>query len=107
MPGQPKVYGAPLGAATSTDAPDRNVAKPATDEQVKLAYQAYMRQVIAAAHAHFSDHLQKQQQAQQATAPSMANPTPGTLGSGLAQKGAELVSGRQQQIDTAVRDAGG
>lgn len=102
MPGQaPKVYGAPMGAQAPSAATDRNVAAPATDEQVKLAYQAYMRQVIQAAHAHFDDHLQKQQQAAQAPATPAAPPA--------TPSGNEPIysSGSVPRVQKAVADAGG
>jgi hypothetical protein len=108
LPGQqPKVFGAPLGPAEHVAATDRPQVVQPTDEQVKLAYQAYMRQVVQAAHAHFADHLEKQKAQPAGAAPPMANPAAGPLGSGLAQKGAEVISGREQQINKAVTNAGG
>lgn len=107
LPGQtkPKIFGAPMGPEASVAATDRNKPTQATDAQVKAAYQAYMRQVVSEAHKHFAEHLQSQQ-APAGNAPTPMATSPSTaavpLGTGIADQGGRLVSGRQQQIDKAV-----
>jgi hypothetical protein len=60
MPDPVKSYGAPLGAPTP-GLTEEGRPKPTapTDEQVKAAYQKYMRDVVDAAHNHFHDHVQR------------------------------------------------
>jgi TolA-binding protein len=88
MPDPVKSYGAPLGAPTP-GLTEEGRPKPTapTDEQVKAAYQKYMRGVVDAAHNHFHEHVQRVRGSSQTAAPNPARGVPG--------------------IDAAVAKAGG
>jgi hypothetical protein len=88
MPDPVKSYGAPLGAPTPglTEEGRPRPTAP-TDEQVKAAYQKYMRDVVTAAHNHFHEGVQK------ARGSSPSAPAPATRG----------IPG----VDAAVAKAGG
>lgn len=58
---QPKVYGSPVGYQAPDPARQQRAATPATDAQVKAAYQKYMAQAIRAAHDTFHRQLAAQQ----------------------------------------------
>jgi hypothetical protein len=88
---QPKTYGTPTGVQTPSTATDRPMAAPATPEQVKLAYQAYMRQVVTEAHAHFAQHV-----AGQHTPPS-----------NTAASGERALTRPKEMRETQIADAGG
>lgn len=56
---EPKVYGTPTGVQQPITA-GRQQPTQLSPEQLRAAYQQYMRTVVAQAHQHFQDHVQKQ-----------------------------------------------
>lgn len=100
----PISYGAPIGQAfgpsqapSTTPDPTRPQVTRASDAQVKAAYQAYMRQVVQAAHEHFLQGLA----AQRAKAAQPAAPAHSTSMSDLLRLGQNA---RGEQIDRTVEN---
>jgi len=89
MPDAPvRSFGAPLGSPTpgATESGRPHATAP-TDAQVKAAYQKYMRDVVAAAHSHFHEHVQRVRGSSATAQPPATRGNPG--------------------VDKAVKEAGG
>ncbi len=90
-----KSYGTPTGTDTpGAQGAQRNTVHEASDEQVKAAYQKYMKDVVTAAHNHFHENVTAPRAAARGTSgqqaganPSQTNRSMPNVDSGVAKAG--------------------